>query len=193
MPEYSPLDGTEKTMAEKTYLPDDGRSDPLERLESICRIIGRLLRIGLVIQVVALVAFVIVSLQAGVLSALTLTAQGSSGGELGNLPASVGNLVSLCLTIPVLWLGQRMCDRIVRDHRPFERECAADLYKCGILMLLAGFVPCAISLPLAIIVPGGGEPYALQLALAMSGAIVVAVSRIFDYGCILQAQDDGLV
>lgn len=129
-------------MSEKTYLPDDGRRDPLERLESICRIIGRLLRIGLVMQVVALVAFVIVSLQAGVLSALTLTAQGGSGGDLGNLPASVGNLVSLCL---------------------------------------------------AIIVPGGGEPYVLQLALAMSGAIVVAVPRIFDYGCVPQAQDDGLV
>ncbi len=180
-------------MSEKTYLPDDGRRDPLERLESICRIIGRLLRIGLVLQVVAVVAFAIVSLQTGVLSALTLTADGNLGGDLSNLPSGVGNLVSLCLTIPALWLGQRMCDRIVRDHRPFERDCAADLYKCGILMLLAGFVPFAVSLPLVIIVPGGGDPYDLQLALAMSGAIVIAVSRIFDYGCILQAQDDGLV
>lgn len=142
-------------MGEKTYLPDDGRRDPLERLESICRIIGRLLLIGLVMQVVAVVAFVIVSLQTGVLSALTLTPDGGSSSDLGNLPAGVGNLVSLCLTIPALWLGQRMCDRIVRDHRPFERACAADLYKCGILMLLAGFVPCVVSMMLAIIVPGG--------------------------------------
>lgn len=177
-------------MDEKTYPQDDGRRDPLERLESICRIIGRLLRIGLVLQVVAVVAFVIVSFDSGILAAFTM---GESSSDLSKLPESVGNLVSLCLTIPALWLGQRMCDRIACDHRPFERDCAADLYKCGILMLLAGFVPCLVSLPLAIIVPGGGDPYALQLALAMSGAIVVAVSRIFDYGCVLQAQDDGLV
>ena len=177
-------------MDEKTSLPDDGRRDPLERLESICRIIGRLLRIGLVLQVVAVVAFVFVSFDSGILAAFTM---GEGSSNLSRLPESVGNLVSLCLTIPALWLGQRMCERIANDHRPFERDCAADLYKCGILMLLAGFVPCLVSLPLTIIVPGGGDPYALQLALAMSGAIVIAVSRIFDYGCVLQAQDDGLV
>lgn len=177
-------------MAEKVNLPDDGRRDPLERLESICRIIGRLLRVGLVLQVVAVVAFVFVSFNSGILTAFTM---GEGLSNLSRLPESVGNLVSLFLTIPALWLGQRMCERIARDHRPFERNCAADLYKCGILMLLAGFVPCLVSLPLAIIVPGGGDPYALQLALAMSGAIVIAVSRIFDYGCVLQAQDDGLV
>ncbi len=177
-------------MGEKTYPQDDGRRDPLERLESICNIIRRFLQIGLVLQVLAVVAFVLVSAQTGVLKALTM---GDGSSDLAQLPGSVGNLVSLCLTIPALWLGQRMCERVARDHRPFERDCASDLYKCGILMLLAGFVPCLVSLPFAIAVPGGADPAAPQVALAMSGAIVIAVSRILDYGCILQAQDDGLV
>ena len=99
-----------------------------------------------------------------------------------------------------------MCAKIRRTGAPFAPERARELGRVGWLVLLAGCAPTLIHMLLeavAMIVVNSllesGEilSYALtasfepqDLMLVSLGILLVLVGRVFEYGCILQKQDD---
>ena len=99
-----------------------------------------------------------------------------------------------------------MCSKIRRTGVPFAPERARELGRVGWLVLLAGCSPTLIHMLLeavAMIVVNSllesGEilSYALtasfepqDLMLVSLGILLVLVGRVFEYGCILQKQDD---
>ena len=99
-----------------------------------------------------------------------------------------------------------MCSKIRRTGVPFAPERARELGRVGWLVLLAGCAPTLIHMLLeavAMIVVNSllesGEilSYALtasfepqDLMLVSLGILLVLVGRVFEYGCILQKQDD---
>ena len=100
----------------------------------------------------------------------------------------------------------RMCSQIRRTGVPFAPERARELGRVGWLVLLAGCVPTLIHMLLeaaasvavhALVESGEILSYALtadfepqDLMLVSLGILLVLVGRVFEYGCILQKQDD---
>lgn len=103
-------------------------------------------------------------------------------------------------------LAALMCSKIRRTGVPFAPERARELGRVGWLVLLAGCAPTLLHMILeavaaavvnALIESGEILSYALtasfepqDLMLVSLGIVLVLVGRVFEYGCILQKQDD---
>lgn len=103
-------------------------------------------------------------------------------------------------------LAALMCSKIRRTGVPFAPERARELARVGWLVLLAGCAPTLLHMLLEAIASAvvqtlveSGEmlSYALtasfepqDLMLVSLGIVLVLVGRVFEYGCILQKQDD---
>ena len=103
-------------------------------------------------------------------------------------------------------VAARMCSSVRRTGVVFSAERSRELGVVGWLVLLAGCVPsllhmlleCAASAVVGALVEAGEMlSYALtarfdaqDLILVALGILLVLVSRVFEYGCILQKQDD---
>ena len=99
-----------------------------------------------------------------------------------------------------------MCSKIRRTGVPFAPERARELGRVGWLVLLAGCAPTLLHMVLeaiaaavvqALVESGEMLSYALtasfepqDLMLVSLGIVLVLVGRVFEYGCILQKQDD---
>ncbi|MBM6817080.1 DUF2975 domain-containing protein [Olsenella uli] len=101
----------------------------------------------------------------------------------------------------------RMCRRIARTGRAFSPERVRELRTTAVLPLLSGCVPTALAalgnaLSSAAVreLLGRGEAVAyglvplgssgFDLGLVALGVLLVAITKIFEYGCVLQRQDD---
>ena len=103
-------------------------------------------------------------------------------------------------------LAALMCTKIQRTGVPFAPERARELGRVGWLVLLAGCAPTLLHMILetiaaaivhALVESGEMLSYALtanfepqDLMLVSLGILLVLVGRVFEYGCILQKQDD---
>ena len=103
-------------------------------------------------------------------------------------------------------LAALMCSKIQRTGVPFAPERARELGRVGWLVLLAGCAPTLLHMILetiaaaivhALVESGEMLSYALtanfepqDLMLVSLGILLVLVGRVFEYGCILQKQDD---
>ena len=103
-------------------------------------------------------------------------------------------------------LAALMCSKIRQTGVPFAPERARELGRVGWLVLLAGCAPTLLHMLLEVIAAAvvhalveSGEMlgYALtasfepqDLMLVSLGIVLVLVGRVFEYGCILQKQDD---
>ena len=103
-------------------------------------------------------------------------------------------------------LAALMCSKIRRTGVPFASERARELGRVGWLVLLAGCAPTLLHMVLeaiaaavvnALVESGEILSYALtanfepqDLMLVSLGIVLVLVGRVFEYGCILQKQDD---
>ena len=103
-------------------------------------------------------------------------------------------------------LAALMCSKIRRTGVPFAPERARELGRVGWLVLLAGCAPTLLHMLLeaiaaavvqALVESGEMLSYALtasfepqDLMLVSLGIVLVLVGRVFEYGCILQKQDD---
>ena len=102
-----------------------------------------------------------------------------------------------------------MCSKIRRTGVPFAPERARELGRVGWLVLLAGCAPTMLHMLLeaiatavvhALLESGEILSYALTASfepqdqmLVSLGILLVLVGRIFEYGCILQKQDDEML
>lgn len=103
-------------------------------------------------------------------------------------------------------LAALMCSKIQMTGVPFVPERARELGRVGWLVLLAGCAPTLLHMLLeaiaaavvhALVESGEMLSYALtanfepqDLMLVSLGILLVLVGRVFEYGCILQKQDD---
>ena len=103
-------------------------------------------------------------------------------------------------------LAALMCSKIRQTGVPFAPERARELGRVGWLVLLAGCAPTLLHMILeaiaaavvhALVESGEMLSYALtanfepqDLMLVSLGILLVLVGRVFEYGCILQKQDD---
>ena len=103
-------------------------------------------------------------------------------------------------------IAARMCSRIRRTGVPLEPGRARELGRVGWLVLLAGCAPTLLHMLLervamavidSLIAAGEMVRYSLtasfgpqDLMLVALGTLLVLVGRVFEYGCILQRQDD---
>lgn len=103
-------------------------------------------------------------------------------------------------------LAALMCSKIRQTGVPFAPERARELGRVGWLVLLAGCAPTLLHMLLeaiaaavvqALVESGEMLRYALtasfepqDLMLVSLGIVLVLVGRVFEYGCILQKQDD---
>ena len=106
-------------------------------------------------------------------------------------------------------VAARMCSGVRRTGVVFSPERSRELGTVGWLVLLAGSVPALLHLLLervassvvsSLVEAGEMLSYALtahfdaqDLILVALGILLVLVGRIFEYGCILQQQDDELL
>lgn len=124
----------------------------------------------------------------------------------GSVPLAGGlaRTASLAFGMAVLAVGARFFHRIGLSGRPFERPRARELSIIGALALAAAIVPNAIGLAISTwayntyliqyqFVWGAWGPGAVDGWLVALGAFVLMMARVFDYGCILQDQDDRLL
>lgn len=101
-------------------------------------------------------------------------------------------LLSSALAVVGMLRGQRLCARIGASGTPFRFEFVVDLRFIAGVMLAAGIVP-SFAGGVAALAAGQAFAVALDSSLLFAGGILAAASKVFEYGCILQEQDDGLL
>lgn len=120
------------------------------------------------------------------------------------LQLTVRGVVSAGLSGAAFALAALLCGRVRRTGEVFSPRRARELGAVGWLLLLAGVLP-PLVLNVAWPVVDGltrslGLSYSMSLpvmredfVLCAAGLLLMAVARMFEYGCILQKQDDELL
>lgn len=120
------------------------------------------------------------------------------------LQLTVRGVVSAGLSGAAFALAALLCGRVRRTGEVFSPRRARELGAVGWLLLLAGVLP-PLVLNVAWPVVTGltrslGLSYSMSLpvmredfVLCAAGLLLIAVARMFEYGCILQKQDDELL
>lgn len=120
------------------------------------------------------------------------------------LQLTARGVVSAGLSGAAFALAALLCGRVRRTGEVFSPRRARELGAVGWLLLLAGVLP-PLVLNVAWPVVTGltrslGLSYSMSLpvmredfVLCAAGLLLVAVARMFEYGCILQKQDDELL
>ena len=144
-----------------------------------------------------------------VLTAFFTTSKGAPGFVIQEIETGTaylsGSPVST-LANAAFALAALMCSKIRQTGVPFAPERARELGRVGWLVLLAGCAPTLLHMVLeaiaaavvqALVESGEMLSYALtasfepqDLMLVSLGIVLVLVGRVFEYGCILQKQDD---
>ena len=114
---------------------------------------------------------------------------------------AIGSLLMTCLALTIALSAYRFFSAIEKSGRPFDLECIRILRQIGHLFLIGG----AAVKPFGAIVTGlilsgfGGSftdalgDQLLDLSMLFAGLIFSLIASVFQYGCILQKQDDELL
>lgn len=114
----------------------------------------------------------------------------------------LSGLLMLIVWMIADWRAARFFHGIVETGRPFELDRARDLKRIASALMrwsaVLFFVNLAFERVLLAIVPGGeavgfGVAPNLPFAPYVAGGLLLAIARIWEYGCILQEQDDALL
>lgn len=157
---------------------------------SICQLAFGLVIAGLV--VCCLAALLVAT---GVIDAAAMAKSLSEEGT------NLGSLMNIGFEIYLFWLLKRFFGSIGANARPFELERARELGKVGKTLLYMGFIPGVVGNLLSLVMQRAGLLAAAEFPsevvlngdCLVLGLCVCLLARIFEYGCILQAEDDGLV
>lgn len=114
---------------------------------------------------------------------------------------AIGSAMMTCIALAIALSAYRFFSAIEKAGRPFDLECIRILRQVGHLFLIGG----AAVKPFGAIVTGlilsgfGGSftdalgDRLLDLSLLFAGLIISLIASVFQYGCILQKQDDELL
>lgn len=125
---------------------------------------------------------------------------GTSIGLINGGRNMIGTLLGQALCIGALLMAGRFFRAVGKTRRPFTTERAHDLQRIGVLLTAAGLGSRLVGVctTLAVFAALGydgswsfGEVF--DPAALAAGVCVLMFARVFEYGCVLQEQDDGLV
>ena len=120
--------------------------------------------------------------------------------ERAALPQLMWAVSACAISIPLFLAGMRLFKRIVQTGKPFRVDRARELGRTAWLIIALSFVPGVLNLACVVIgiavLPDtavAANVAFFNYTLLACGFLLLALARAFEYGCILQAQDDGLV
>lgn len=107
----------------------------------------------------------------------------------------------ICLALAIVLSAYRFFSAIEKAGRPFDLECIRILRQIGHLFLIGGAaVKLFGAIVTGLILSGFGGSFTdalggqhLDLSMLFTGLIISLIASVFQYGCILQKQDDELL
>lgn len=114
---------------------------------------------------------------------------------------AIGSLLMTCLALTIALSVRRLFFNIEKEGRPFDLECIRILRQVGHLFLIGGVaVKLLGAIVTGLILSGFGGNFTdalggqhLDLSMVFAGLIISLIASVFQYGCILQIQDDELL
>lgn len=114
---------------------------------------------------------------------------------------AIGSAMMACLALAIALSAYRFFSAIEKAGRPFDLECIRILRQIGHLFLIGGAaVKLFGAIVTGLILSGFGGSFTdalggqhLDLSMLFAGLIISLIASIFQYGCILQKQDDELL
>lgn len=103
--------------------------------------------------------------------------------------------MSYLMTFYILHLLKNIFTNIEKNNTPFTYEITSNIKKCGIIIIFLSIVPETIKVILFSIFDNGIFllPGNINLFITFTGIILLWISAIFNYGCILQESYDETV
>lgn len=114
---------------------------------------------------------------------------------------AIGSGMMACLALAIALSAYRFFSAIEKAGRPFDLECIRILRQVGHLFLIGGVaVKLLGAIVTGLILSGFGGNFTdalggqhLDLSMVFAGLIISLIASVFQYGCILQKQDDELL
>lgn len=114
---------------------------------------------------------------------------------------AIGSAMMTCLALAIALSAYRFFSAIEKTGRPFDLECIRMLRQVGHLFLIGGAaVKLFGAIVTGLILSGFGGNFTdafggqhLDLSMLFAGLIISLIASVFQYGCILQKQDDELL
>lgn len=114
---------------------------------------------------------------------------------------AIGSLLMTCLALTIALSVRRLFFNIEKEGRPFDLECNHTLRRVGHLFLIGGVAVRLLGAVITgmILLGFGGsftdalDDQLLDLSMLFAGLIFSLLATVFQYGCILQKQDDELL
>lgn len=114
---------------------------------------------------------------------------------------AIGSAMMTCLALAIVLSAYRFFSAIEKAGRPFDLECIRILRQVGHLFLIGGVaVKLLGAIVTGLILSGFGGNFTdalggqhLDLSMVFTGLIISLIASVFQYGCILQIQDDELL
>lgn len=114
---------------------------------------------------------------------------------------AIGSGMMACLALAIALSAYRFFSAIEKAGRPFDLECIRILRQIGHLFLIGGAaVKLFGAIVTGLILSGFGGSFTdalggqhLDLSMLFTGLIISLIASVFQYGCILQKQDDELL
>ena len=123
----------------------------------------------------------------------------------GAAPYQVASAVAGALNF-VAYLGAtRVCQRVASTGKVFSLDVVRGLRRASVFLVLAAFVPGLLRLAGRAVSGAVASQLAVEAVFLPEGAVIIdsgvlalgallfAICRMFEYGCILQQQDDELL
>lgn len=102
----------------------------------------------------------------------------------------IGSAMMTCLALAIALSAYRFFSAIEKAGKPFDLECIRILRQIGHLFLIGGAAVKLIgAIATGLILSGFGG----NLSMLFAGLIFSLIASVFQYGCILQKQDDELL
>lgn len=123
----------------------------------------------------------------------------------GAAPYQVASAVGGVLTFATYLGATRVCQRVMRTGEVFSLDVVRGLRRASVFLALAAFVPGLLRLVGRAISGAVASQLMVEAAFIPAGTVIVdngalaigallfAICRMFEYGCILQKQDDELL
>lgn len=114
---------------------------------------------------------------------------------------AIGSVMMTCLALAIALSAYRFFSAIEKAGRPFDLECIRTLRQVGHLFLIGGVaVKLLGAIVTGLILSGFGGNFTdalggqlLDPSILFAGLIISLIASVFQYGCILQIQDDELL
>lgn len=110
------------------------------------------------------------------------------------IAAFVSSIVAITIGTISSFLAANIFKRISEDGLPFKTENAKNLKTIGILIISSSVLPCIIgSIAGALAGPCTEQTIMINIDSAMIGILFFLVATIFNYGALLQNENDDMV